>query len=186
MRIPLEVTFRHMEPSTAVEASIREKAEKLELFYDSVMGCRVVVEAPHEHHRQGNLYQVSIDLTVPSGELAVTRGHHHQSHAHEDIYVAIRDAFNVARRRLEEYGRRQRGDIKTHEPPDQGRVAELYPDNDYGMIETIDGQLIYFHRNSVLDGSFDRLELGNEVRFVIEAGDEEPRASTVRPLARLA
>jgi ribosomal subunit interface protein len=116
MRIPLEITFRHMQPSEALEAKIREKAEKLEQFYASVMGCRVVVEAPHEHHRQGNLFHVSIDITVPNGELPVTRGHHHRSHAHEDVYVALRDAFDVARRRLEDYGRKQRGNVKAHEP----------------------------------------------------------------------
>jgi len=117
MRIPLEITFRHMEPSPAVEARIREKAEKLGRFYESVMGLRVVVEAPHEHKSQGKLFHVRIDLTVPGGELVVSRGHHHQSQAHEDVYVALRDAFDVAKRRLEEYSRQQRGDVKAHSKP---------------------------------------------------------------------
>lgn len=115
MRIPLEVTFRHMEPSAAAEAKIAEKVAKLEQFYSHLSRCHVIIEAPHEHSRQGKLFHVSIDMTVPGGELLVTRGHHHQSHAHEDVYVAIRDAFDAAKRRLEEYGRQQRGDVKHHE-----------------------------------------------------------------------
>jgi ribosomal subunit interface protein len=117
MRIPVEITFRHMEPSPAVEARIREKAEKLDRFYESVMALRVAVEAPHEHKSQGKLFHVRIDLTVPGGELVVSKGHHHQSQAHEDVYVALRDAFDVAKRQLEEYSRQQRGDVKAHSKP---------------------------------------------------------------------
>ena len=117
MRIPLEVTFRHMEPSPAAEARIAEKVAKLEQLYSALTRCHVIVEAPHEHSRQGKLFHVSIDLNVPGGELLVTRGHHHQSHAHEDVYVAIRDAFDAAKRRLEDYARQQRGDVKHHESP---------------------------------------------------------------------
>lgn len=117
MRIPLEVTFRHMEPSAAAEARIAEKVAKLEQIYDKLTRCHVIVEAPHEHHRQGKLFHVSIDLTVPGGELLVTRGHNHQSQAHEDVYVAIRDAFDAAKRRLDDYARQKRGDVKHHERP---------------------------------------------------------------------
>jgi ribosomal subunit interface protein len=113
----MEITFRHMEPSPAVEARIHEKAEKLERFSAHLTSCRVVVEAPHEHKHQGKLFHVRIDLTVAGGELVVSRGHHHQSHAHEDVYVALRDAFDVARRQLEEYSRQQRGDVKAHSRP---------------------------------------------------------------------
>lgn len=117
MRIPLEITFRHMEPSPALEARIREKAAKLDRFHDDVMGLRVAVEAPHEHKSQGKLFHVRIDLTVPGGELVVSKGHHHQSQAHEDVYVALRDAFDVAKRRLEEFSRQQKGDVKAHSKP---------------------------------------------------------------------
>ena len=117
MRIPMEITFRHMEPSPAVEARIREKAEKLDRFSAQIMACRVVVEAPHEHKHQGKLFHVRIDLTVPGGELVVSRGHNHQSHAHEDVYVALRDAFDAAKRLLEDYTRQQRGDVKAHSKP---------------------------------------------------------------------
>ena len=73
MRLPLELTFRNIERSAAVEADVREKAAKLETFYDGIMRCRIVIEAGHKHHHKGNLYHVRIDLTVPGAELVVSR-----------------------------------------------------------------------------------------------------------------
>ena len=179
MQIPLQITFRDMEPSDAVEANIREKAGKLEQFYDQIMSCRVMVESPHGHHHQGTLYQVRIDLGVPDGELVVTHEHHHKDHAHEDVYVAIRDAFDAMKRQLEDYARKRRGKVKQHETPAGGHVISLHPEEGYGKIETPDGRVIYFHRNSVLKNAFDRLEIGSEVRFAEETGERGPQASSV-------
>ncbi|MFI5398027.1 MAG: HPF/RaiA family ribosome-associated protein [Candidatus Binatia bacterium] len=179
MQMPLQISFRDMEPSAAVEAKIRERAARLDRYYDRLMGCRVVVEAPHRRHHQGKLFHVRVDLTVPQGELVVSR-EPVERHSHEDVYVAIRDAFDAAQRRLAEYARRQRGDIKAHEAPAVSRVSKLFPDEGYGFIETPDGSEIYFHRNSVLNGAFARLEIGDEVQFVEEPGEKGPQASTVR------
>ena len=173
MELPLQVTLRDVSPSEAVEGYIRERAAKLDIFCNSIMSCRVVVEAPVRHHRKGGPFKVRIDLTVPGDELVVNR------QADEDLYVAIREAFDAARRRLEDYVRRQRGAVKTHEAPPQARVSKLFPGEGYGFLETPDGHEIYFHRNSVLDGGFDRLEIGTEVRFAEEEGDQGPQASTV-------
>lgn len=116
MQTPMQITFRHMAPSPAVEERIRERAADLERFYDRIVRCHVVVQAPHRHHHQGTLYQVSIDLTVPGGEIVVNR-EAAAAHAHEDVHVAVRDAFDAARRQLEEFARRQRGAVKTHAIP---------------------------------------------------------------------
>jgi cold shock CspA family protein/ribosome-associated translation inhibitor RaiA len=183
MKIPLQITFRGFPHSDAVEANIREKALKLDQFFPDIMGCHVVVEAQHKHHQHGNLYHVSIDLTVPGREVAVTRDPR-QHQAHEDVYVAIRDAFDAARRRLEDYARELRGDVKAHEAADHGRIVELVPAENFGRIETADGRLVYFHRNSVLGADFDSLEEGEEVRFAEEPGDLGPQASTVHVLGR--
>lgn len=113
MKLPLQITFRDMDPSTAIESNIREKAEKLDRFSDHITSCRVVVEAAHKHHNKGNLYHVRLDFTVPDDEIVVSRDPG-KNHAHEDVYVAIRDAFDAARRQLDEYARRRRGDVKTH------------------------------------------------------------------------
>jgi ribosomal subunit interface protein len=183
MQIPLEITFRHMDSSPAVEAKIRERAQKLERYHDHIMSCRVVVEAPHTHKRSGNLYQVRLDIKVPGKELAITQ-HHPQDQAHEDIYVAIRDAFDAAGRRLEEIGRVERGEVKLHEPPPHGRVVSLEPELDCGRIETPDGHLVYFHRNSVVGDGYDKLVIGSEVRFTEAEGDKGPQASTVQPVGK--
>ena len=183
MQVPLQITFRHMETSEAVEGRIREEAAKLDRFSDKIMSCRVVGESPHEHHHQGQLFHVAIDLKVPHKEIIVTRGHG-KDHAHEDLYVTIRDAFNEMQRQLQDHVRRERGKVKEHEVPPHGRVAQLVPDDDYGRIETADGREIYFHRNSVLDDAYDKLEIGSEVRFAEEMGENGPQASSVQLMGK--
>ncbi len=181
--IPVQVTFRNMDSSEAVEANVREKAEKLERFSDHLMSCRIVIEAPHRHHHRGKLYHVRIDLGVVGGELVVAH-ERPLDHAHEDVYVAIRDAFNAATRRLEDFERKRRGRIKAHEVPVHGTIAGL--SHDHGFIATSDGREVYFHRNSVVDGDFEALEAGDEVRLVIHPGEGEkgPQASTVVPVGK--
>ena len=110
MQIPLQITIRDVEHSEALETHIRGKVEKLEEFFKSIISCRVVVEMPHKHHHQGKQFNVRIDIGVPGSEIVVNRDHA------EDIYVALRDAFDAAKRQLEDYARKIRGDIKTHEP----------------------------------------------------------------------
>ena len=110
MKLPIQITLRGIAHSDAVEAAIRERAAKLERFHPHVMSCRVVVEFLSKHKHQGKQFVVRLDIKVPRGEIAVTR---EQS---EDAFVALRDAFDAARRGLEEHVRRQRGDVKTRKP----------------------------------------------------------------------
>jgi ribosomal subunit interface protein len=183
MQQPIQITFRNLERSPAIEAKVLERAAKLDEFYERIMSCRVVIEELHRHHRHGNHYQVRVDLTVPGGELVATR-EPDEHHAYTDVYVAIRDAFDAIRRQLEDYARRQRSDVKSHELPPHGRIVELHPEEDYGRIETPDGRLVYFHRNSVLDAPFDTLQVGTEVRVVVEMGERGPQASTVHVVGK--
>lgn len=174
MKIPLQVTFRNFQHSDTIEATINEKAAKLDRFYDKIMSCRVVVEESQRRHHQGKLFSVRIDITVPGKELAVTR------QEHEDVYVAVRDAFNAAVRILEEHGRQKHGVVKTHAEPPVGRIIRIFPDSDYGFIKTPDDREIYFHRNSVLDDvDFKKLKFGTEVTFIEEQGIEGPQAARV-------
>src|SRR5512139_4124872 len=178
MRLPLQISFRNMHRSEAVEKAIAERAARLARFSDRIMGCRVVVETRHRH-RQGNLYHVRIDLTLPGHEIVVGRDLS-LHHACEDVFVAVRDAFDAARRRLEDYARRHDHRVKARESPPHGHVAGLDRDEGYGFIGTPDGREIYFNRNSVLNWEFDGLEVGDDVRFHEEAGEKGPQASTVR------
>jgi ribosomal subunit interface protein len=174
---PLEITFRHMTPSPALEAAIRERSAKLEKFCADIIGCRVIIETPHKHHHKGKLYDIRIVVTVPGQEIAVRHTPDAQ-HSHEDAFVAMRDAFDSMRRQLEDYVRLRRGKVKMHEAMPHGRVCYLEPELDYGKIETPDGREVYFHRNSVIDASFDDLVIGAELRFVEEAGEKGPQATS--------
>ncbi len=183
MELPLQITFRNVPPSPAIEANIREKMARLDRFSEHIMACRVVVEAPHRRHHQGTLYHVRIDLSVRGGELVVSR-EPAAHHAYEDVYVAVRDAFDAAARQLEDYVRRQRGDTKQHEAPPHGRIVRLVADEDHGFIATPDGREVYFHRNCVLGDGFDKLEVGDAVRFIEEPGEKGPQATTVRAVGK--
>lgn len=176
MQLPLQITFRGMGQSDAVEANIRERAEKLERFAGHITSCRVIVEAPHKHHIKGGHFSVKIDITLPGEEIVASR-HPEKRRAHEDVYIAIRDAFQATRRQLEDYVRRRRSDVKKHEAPPHGAISELYANN--GLIETSDGREVYFHRNSVLNADFDTLAIGTRVHFAEEMGEKGPQASSV-------
>ena len=147
------------------------------------MACRVVVEHHHQHHQQGNLFHTRIDITVPGKEFVVSRDPG-QRHSHQEMHVSIRDAFNALQRQLEHYTQKQRGEVKTHQSPSHGRVSELVPMEDFGRLRTDDGREIYFHRNSVVNQDFDRLEIGDEVRFDETSGDLGPQASTVKVVGK--
>lgn len=185
MQVPLQIDFQNMDRSDAVEARVRERVDKLEQFYPRITGCRVTVVAPHRHHRKGKLYEVRIDVDVPGKHVLVTHTGP-KNHAHEDVYVALRDAFNAAQRQLEDHSRKVRQKVKHHEEPTLGAVARLFNYEGYGFVELSDGQEIYFHRNSVVDADFDKLEVGDEVRLEIAEGEsaEGPQATTVRPTGK--
>jgi cold shock CspA family protein/ribosome-associated translation inhibitor RaiA len=185
MQLPLQITFRHLASSPALEAKIRQRAEELNHFFDRILSCHVVVECRHPRRHQGNLFQIRIDLKVPGHEVVVGRDPA-ADHAHEDPYVALRDAFDVARRLLEDYARESRGEVKLHTVPDHGPITRLLPERNCGFILGADGNEVYFHRNSVANGGFDRLKIGDQVRFVAQATESAhgPQASTVVPLGK--
>lgn len=107
MQLPLQITVRDIPQSPALEALIREKAEKLEAMHARITSCRVVVESEGRHRTQGRAIAVKVDLRVPDHEIVVTRDHH------EDAYVAVREAFEDAARQLQEIVRRERGEVKS-------------------------------------------------------------------------
>lgn len=178
MQTPPEIVFSNMDSSDFIRARIEDEIAKLEQFHDRITRCRVIVEAPHRHQNKGNLYNVRVHLSLPGqGEVDVNRNpREHQ--AHQDVYVAIRDAFAAARRQLQDLARKRQGQVKQHETPSHGRVSRLFPDESYGFIESADGRELYFHANSVIDG-FKSLSVGSEVRFSEEMGIKGPQATTV-------
>ena len=107
MNRPLQITFRGMGPSEAMSEYIRGEAEKLEQFFDRIVGCHVVLEQPHKHQRQGNRFHVRVDLQVPGRDIVVAREHAERT-THEDPYQAVNEAFAAARHQLQHYADAQR------------------------------------------------------------------------------
>ena len=182
MKIPLQITFSNMDPSDAVRARIEELAAKLDRFSEQVVSCRVVISAPNKRQRSGKLYHVSIDLALPGHEIAINKASP-KDQAHEDIYVAIRDAFDALTRRVEDATRKMRHDVKSHEAPASARVVRLFPEQDYGFLEDATVGEVYFHANSVLNGGFKKLTVGARVTYVAAPGEKGLQASVVKPLA---
>jgi cold shock CspA family protein len=183
MRLPLEISFRNILKTEAVEALIRRKADDLKRMHENIISCRVVVEAPQQHQRSGRAYRVRVTLTVPPGHELVVSRDPSGGELHEELTSVIRDAFEAARRQLQKLAEKQRGRVKTH--PEQELMAivvRLFREQGYGFLRALDGREIYFHRNAVLNDDFDRLEVGTGVRFDEGLGEEGPQASTVQIL----
>ena len=173
MQIPLQISLHGIEHSNALYNAIQDKAAKLERYYDRIVSCRVVLEVDARHKHHGKQFTVRIDLKVPGGEIAVNREHS------EDLQIALRDAFDAARRQLEDYSRGQRGDVKHHAPEFTGRVARLDATQGIGFIVTEDGREYYFSRDNVVTPSFDKLAVGSTVHFIEEAAGEGMQAKRV-------
>lgn len=181
MRVPLEITFRDAVKSDEIVSLIKKKAAGLDKICDNLISCRVAVEKPHDNKRSRDSYRVRVAMRIPPGRELVVKREPSDGNLSEPLTAVIRDAFDTARRRLLRLLEQQQGIIKTH--PQQQTVAyvtKLFRDKGYGFIETFEGRELYFHRNSVLHGDFNRLEIGTGVRFVPAEGDDGPQASTVQ------
>lgn len=183
MDVPLEVSFANMDVSERVEAEVRRRVDRLQQFYGRINSCHVYVTAPHQSQRKGNAYEIHVEVRVPGRELAVTNSPGRME-AHQDVLLAVRDAFNAMERRLKRWKQRRTGEVKSHPGQLQGKIVEMHPERDFGHIAATDGRLVYFHRNSVVGFEFDDLTPGDTVELAIPAGegDKGPQASTVRPI----
>jgi protein required for attachment to host cells/ribosome-associated translation inhibitor RaiA len=106
--LPMSVVFRNMEASSTVHSAALKHVAKLGRKYGRIVSCRVTVEAPHRHHRKGRLFLANVDLMLPGREIT-TKGTGKNKHAHEDVNVALRDAFDAAARQLQDHFRRKQG-----------------------------------------------------------------------------
>jgi ribosome-associated translation inhibitor RaiA len=116
MTVPLQINFRDLPSSAAVEAQIRERADGLERICGRLTACRVTVEGRHRPQRAGKVFHLRLELTLPGKVIAVGHGPA-ELHPHDDVFVAVRAAFDAAKRQLEHYAQRRRGDVKSHSLP---------------------------------------------------------------------
>jgi ribosomal subunit interface protein len=174
MQVPLEISARWINLTPDLESELRRRAEKLERHFNRITSCRIAVEQhTANHHQEGGPYRVRLDITVPGSELVATK-------EADDLFGAVRAAFDAAERQVEAYSQKLRGEVKTQVLPPQGQVVRLFQDEGFGFLAGPDGREIYFHRNAVLDPpGFDKLEVGSVVRYAEEQGFEGPQASTV-------
>ena len=179
MQTTPNIAFHGTDASPALRALIEEKLEGLERYCDHIVSARVVVEQPHRRHQTGAHWRVRVSLEVP-GALLVADSEPSGGDRHTDPFATVRDVFEEAKRQLLDYVRRHPGrEFVTPPAMPLGRIARLFTYEGYGFIEAEDGHEIYFHENSVLDGKFTDLHIGDPVRFVEEEGNEGPQASTV-------
>lgn len=183
MKLPIQITFRNVDESESIKRLIIDEAESLDHYFARIMGCRVLVEKPHHHHKKGSLFHVVIDLTLPGKELVVRRGPEEHA-AHTDPHLTVRDAFREMRRQIQDYVRKRRGEIKEAVRPAHAKVSRLPSYEDYGFLETSEGREIYFHKNSLLNEDFQKLRIGDEVRFHEEFGEKGPQASSVQLIGK--
>ena len=173
MKLPVHIQFHGMEHSDALAMSAREHAHKLESFAPDIMACHVRIDLEQKHKNQGRPFGVRIDLTLPGHELVVNQVQH------EDVNVALREAFDNMKRQLEDVVRRRRGQEKQHAVPLHGEVVRLDDAGGFGFIRTPDGDEYYFNRDNVAGTPFEHIQTGSAVQFIPEVGGEGLQAKRV-------
>ncbi len=186
MQVPLELSFQHIEVEDDIKDYVRERVDYLGQLFDGITSCRVHISLPQHSKKTGHIYDITIEVRVPGTELVVSdRKGDRQERQH--LRIALRDAFAIIERDLKIYRQKMRGEVKVLDGMLQGKIVEIRHDRDFGQITATDRRLIYFHRNSVVDGNFDDLKVGDTVELVARHEDSDigPQASTVRPISAL-
>lgn len=175
MRVPLQITLRDgLLHSDAVESHLREKADKLQHYFENIIACRVVIEQPNKKHQHGNLHDTHITLTVPGKELVS------KHNEHENMYTSIQEAFDDMTRQLEDYVAQMRGETRNPQMLLSGKIVRLFPSDGFGFIEGLDGTEFYFNAQHVSEPAFHHLTIGMPVHFLQGDGTEGPEAHKVR------
>jgi ribosome-associated translation inhibitor RaiA len=188
MQVPLEIAFHNVEHSDWAEDEIRNHVARLEDIYKRLTSCRVRVDQRANNAQQTIPPVVRIEIGLPGHKdivVAHEPDHLQRKFQRPDLHNAINEAFRVAERQLSEFKDKLADRTKsaaTHEAANEflGQVAEMAPEKDHGFVMTKEGGLLYFHRNAVLIGDFDRLRRGDAVTYVEEIGDTGPIATKIR------
>ncbi len=184
MQTPPQIQYQGMSATPKIQEAIEQHVADLEQRCGRVTACRVVLKGPGERHRKGGLYEVHIRLALPDGREVHVGRTPPADERHSDLDFAINDAFKHARRQLQDRVRRMQGQVKHREGSAVGTVIRIDPAGDFGFIESTDGQEVYFHRNSVLDDGFARLQVGSRVSYAEEPGVKGSQATTVKLLGK--
>ena len=187
MQTPVEIDFHGLKANERLRACVLKNISTLEQRFGRITACRVVIKAPSERHRSGGACEVAIRLALPQGrQVAIARSEKTEKADVRlaDPMVAVKAAFQRARRRLQDQARRMRGQVKCHDGAPVATVKRFDAASGFGFLETPDGREIYFHKNSVRDGSAGPFAPGTRVTFFEEMGNKGPQASTVKVLGK--
>jgi ribosome-associated translation inhibitor RaiA/cold shock CspA family protein len=191
MEVPLEIAFHNVESSKSAEEEIRARVADLERIYGRLISCRVRVEQRAVNPGHTIPPVVHIELGLPGRKhflISHEPEHLLRKYKHPDLHHAIVEAFRLAERQLVEIKEQRNGRNKNshHDSAHQslGQVAEVTPEQDFGFLMTKEGGLLYFHRNSLLNGHIDDLKRGDDVYYNEDVGDTGPIATKVRVKAR--
>lgn len=185
MDMPLEITYRNVEKTPDLDGMIRERAAKLEEFHDHIVSCHVYVDRPQKHQQSGSPYVVRLDIRIPREQEIIVKSNLGDGSVHDSVAKVVADTFEAAYRRVKKLREIQRREVKKHpEQEANAVVANILRDQGYGFLEATDGRKVYFHRNSVVQRSFEDLKPGDSVNFTEKQGDKGPQASTVRLIYR--
>lgn len=187
MQIQPQIAFHNCEKVDWAEEEILDHIERLEEIYDRAIACRVRVDQRNDNANHTIPPVVHIEISVPGHKdivVAHEPDHLQRKFQAPDLKNAINEAFRIAEDRLTRYKDQltDRTAPATHEAANEllGQIAEITPGEDFGFLLTASGGLLYFHRNSLLSGDFDRLRRGDEVYYVEDMGDTGPTAKKVR------
>lgn len=184
MEMPLELVWRNVDSSDALEATIRDRVDKMHRYFNHIISVHVTVEVPHRTQQTAKSYHIRVETRVPGQQLVVSQDPGREG-AHYDPFITVRDAFDAMDKQLESFSQTVRGEVKTLNAQPQGRVIRKFPD--YGFIEMTDGQEIWFNETALVQGSFDELEVGAPVELTVSeaVGAMGPQASMVRPIGKM-
>lgn len=173
MQVPFQLTVRNMKRTESIESHIQEKISQLEKMCDRIISCQIVLELGSQNKHQGNLYNARIHVTLPKKDLVANHN------CEENLWKAIKLAFDDMARQIEETMHRVKGDTKHHPDIIHGEIVRLYKQKEFGFIKSDGGDEYYFNADSVVHPNFIHLKEGLEVHFIEGLGDEGLQAHRV-------
>ena len=197
-----EIMFKGVNRTTYIDKLITRGIAKLEQVYNYIVSIHVTVEQMQTRHRTDNPYRILVEIsirdrpdivverlsnkikkTVDDPDKINSRPVRKRNGREEALPAFIISTFDSARRELEKVIDKQRGAVKVHpQQRAQAMVEKIFRDQQYGFLRALDGQSVYFNRNSVLHDHWEKLKVGTAVRYTQETGDKGLQASTVEPV----
>ncbi len=205
MQTEPKLTVKNIELTPNMEKLIKRGISKLEHVCNYIVSTSIILEQVQKRHQTGNVFKMQIDIKIPDrSDIIVERLSKNSKKTYlttdeepdlnsipkpkkreEPLPSLVRRTFDSAQRELQKIVDKQRGEVKSHpQQQAQAMVEKLFPRMDYGFLRTMDGQQIYFHKNSVPHRHWQNLKVGTAVRYTPQIGEKGLQASTVEPVER--